>query len=88
MRAVARTAADCLAVGLPLIVSDAEIFDEIRESTLTTQSDAQHIADAILRVLSDTETYALLAEQSLSYARANSWNCIAGAFLAGSNNSF
>jgi glycosyltransferase involved in cell wall biosynthesis len=77
-----------LAVGVPLIVSDAEIFDGIREVVLTTQSDAQHIADAILRLLSDTETYALLAGKSFSYARVNSWDRVAGAFLAGSNNSF
>ena len=81
------TAADCLAVSLPLIVSDAEIFDDIRDAALTTQPDVQHIADAILRVLSDTENYALLAKNSISYARANSWNSVAGVFLVASNNS-
>ncbi len=82
------TAADCLAVGLPLIVSDAEIFDEIRAVALTTQPDAQHIADAILWILKNAEGYALLAEQSISFARANSWNIVPGAFLAASNNRF
>jgi glycosyltransferase involved in cell wall biosynthesis len=75
------TATDCFAVGLPLIVSDAEIFSEICEYTVTTKANVQDIADAILRILSDTKTYDLYAERSFSYASANSWNSIAGAFL-------
>jgi glycosyltransferase involved in cell wall biosynthesis len=80
------TATDCIAVGLPLIVSDAEIFDGIRDVALTTQPDAQHTADAILRVLSDSAVYASLANQSIIFARTNSWNSVAGAFLAGFKN--
>ena len=75
------TAMDCLAVGLPLIVSDAEIFDEIRDVVLTALPDSRHTSEAILRVLSEPELYASLANQSVSYARSNSWNSVSGAFL-------
>jgi glycosyltransferase involved in cell wall biosynthesis len=76
------TAADCLAVGLPLIVSDAEIFDELRDVALTVPPEAPRVGEAILCVLSDPGLYSSLAERSLSFAHSNAWESIAGAFLA------
>ncbi len=76
------TATDCMAVGLPLIVSDAEIFDEIRDVVLTAKPNEQNTADAILRVISDSELYESLASKSSAYARANSWDSVTGAFLS------
>jgi glycosyltransferase involved in cell wall biosynthesis len=76
------TAAGCLAVGLPLIVSDAAIFDELCEVALTVPPNADHVANAIVRVLSDSKLYRDLAVRSSSFARANEWNSIVGAFLA------
>ena len=76
------TAADCIAVGLPLVVSDAEIFDEIRDVALTTAPNAASIADTILRVLSNADLYDSLADRSFSYAKANSWESIVGGLLA------
>lgn len=76
------TATDCMAVGLPLIVSDAEIFDEIRDVVLTAKPNEQNMADAILKVLWDSELYESLASRSSAYARANSWDSVTGAFLS------
>ncbi len=76
------TATDCMAVGLPLIVSDAEIFDEIRDVVLTTKPSEKETTDSILKILSTPELYAALASKSVTYSRANSWDSVTGAFLA------
>ena len=76
------TAADFMCVGVPLIVSDAEIFDEIRDVAITVQSDAAQISDAIIGVLSNAEFYEALGRNSAAYAKENSWANYAGGFLA------
>jgi FkbM family methyltransferase len=76
------TATDCMAVGLPLIVSNAQIFDEIRDIAFTTPPDAEQVSNAIIHVLSNPALYNSLAKESLSHAKVNCWNNIAGAFIA------
>nr|BFD40621.1 hypothetical protein FFPRI1PSEUD_21200 [Pseudomonas sp. FFPRI_1] len=76
------TAADCMCVGLPLIVSTAEIFDEVRSVAFTVSPDVAEISQGILNVLSDSERYAALVEASIEYAKENSWENIAGVFLS------
>lgn len=76
------TAADCMCVGLPLIVSTAEIFDEVRSVALTVPPEVEQISKGILNILADPERYASLVEASLQYANENSWGNIAGVFLS------
>jgi glycosyltransferase involved in cell wall biosynthesis len=76
------SASDAFAVGLPLIVSTAEIFDAIRDVTVTAQPEPGDLAKAILDILHSGEKYRHLADASLGYARKNSWINVAGSFLA------
>lgn len=75
------TAADFMCVGLPLIVSDAEIFDDIRNVAVTVESDVTQISGAIVQVLSNAEFYEALGRKSVEYAKENSWANFAGGFL-------
>lgn len=74
-------AADCMAVGLPLVVSTAEIFDEIRDTAFTISPSINGVVQGVLDVLSDVSRYDALSEQSCVYSRNNSWKNIVGAFL-------
>lgn len=76
------SAGDALAVGLPLIVSTAEIFDGIREVVVTTDPDPEPLALAIVDLLSSPDKYHFLAEGAVAYAKENSWGNVAGTFLA------
>lgn len=78
------SASDCMAVGLPLIVSDADIFDEIRDIVITTKPDPDSISDAVLNIFAESGNYAFYAERSASYAWSNSLHNIVGALLAAS----
>lgn len=75
------SATDAFAVGLPLIVSTAEIFDAIREVAVTSPPDPDALARTILDVLLSEEKYDWLAHASLGYAKNNSWANVAGSFL-------
>jgi len=77
------TAADCMCVGLPLIVSDAEIFDEVRTVAFTVRPDINEISAGIIEVLSSPELYAALEQNSVAHAQENSWGNFAGGFLLG-----
>lgn len=70
-------AADCLAAGLPLVVSEAEIFDGIREYCFTTIPSPEAIAQAVVTVLSDADTYARLAAATDKYRRQYTWSAVA-----------
>jgi glycosyltransferase involved in cell wall biosynthesis len=75
------TAADCLCAGLPLIVSTAEIFDDLREVALTVDPEPVAIATAIISILRDSGLYGRYYEKAHIYARRNSLERVAGAFL-------
>jgi glycosyltransferase involved in cell wall biosynthesis len=77
------TAADCMCVGLPLIVSDAEIFDEVRAVAFTVQPNVKAISAGIIEVLSRPELYVTLEQNSIAHAQENSWGNFAGGFLLG-----
>jgi glycosyltransferase involved in cell wall biosynthesis len=77
------TAADCMCVGLPLIVSDAEIFDEVRAVAFTVQPTVKAISAGIIEVLSSPELYVTLEQNSVAHAQENSWGNFAGGFLLG-----
>jgi glycosyltransferase involved in cell wall biosynthesis/SAM-dependent methyltransferase len=75
------SASDCMAVGLPLIVTDVEIFDEIKAGTLIAKQDPESLAESIIQVLNAPQLYASLAQKSVAYARENSWQNVAGSLL-------
>lgn len=75
------TAADCIGLGLPVIVSNAEIFDEIRDVVYTVEPTSECIFKAVDDIFSNPLSYAKLAAQSYSYAKENSWDNISGVFL-------
>ncbi len=75
------TAADCMCVGLPLIVSDAEIFDEVRAVAFTVQPNVKAISAGIIEVLSNPDLYIALKQNSIAHAQENSWGNFAGGFL-------
>lgn len=77
------TAADCMCVGLPLIVSGAEIFDEVRAVVFTVQPTVKAISAGIIEVLSSAELYVTLEQNSIAHAQENSWGNFAGGFLLG-----
>lgn len=79
------TAADCLSVGLPLLISDAEIFDEIREVAITVKAEPDQIASAIIETLLNAEKYNTLSNKSMNYALDNSWGNVAAIFLVAHN---
>jgi FkbM family methyltransferase len=75
------SATDAFAVGLPVVVSTAEIFDGIREVVASTAPTPDSLARQITAILSCPAKYRSLASSSLIYARENSWRNVAGAFL-------
>jgi glycosyltransferase involved in cell wall biosynthesis len=75
------TASDCLSVGLPLIVSNAEIFDGIRDVVLTCEPEAVSIAEEIINLASSEDFYRKYSLKSIKYANANSCENIFGALL-------
>lgn len=75
------TASDCLSVGLPLIVSNAEIFDGIRDVVLTCNPEPVSISEAIIKIASSEDCYRNYSLKSIKYANANSCEKIFGALL-------
>ena len=75
------SATDAFAVGLPLIVSDSDIFNEIRHVTATVEANAESVAKAVVEILSSKEKYRALAVASCEFAEMNSWEYVAGNFL-------
>jgi glycosyltransferase involved in cell wall biosynthesis len=76
------SASDALAVGLPLIVSEANIFNPIRCTCLTVKPDEESLAKAIIQVLSCKEQYKILSNASVNYAKRNAWEHVGGYYLA------
>ncbi|GAB2896695.1 hypothetical protein GCM10027046_27710 [Uliginosibacterium flavum] len=76
------SAADALSVGLPVVVSEAEVFDGIRGVAITSTADSQHLADAIVALLRAPEQYERLAHAAVAYARENGWDNVAWKFLS------
>lgn len=75
-------ATDCIAVGLPLIVSTAEIFDDLRDTALTSEPEPRALAHTILKVLTDESLYESLRSKTRSYRMNNTWEVTAGALVA------
>ncbi|TWI66076.1 glycosyltransferase involved in cell wall biosynthesis [Desulfobotulus alkaliphilus] len=75
------SASDCFAVGLPVIVSTAKIFDEIRDAAFTVEPDADRIAEAILKILNSPDKYHALSCASVGYASENSWKNVTASCL-------
>jgi glycosyltransferase involved in cell wall biosynthesis len=76
------SAATCLASGLPLIVSKASIFDELREIVFTLDSNSpETIASTIAMILNSSELYDNLATNVSNYAEENSWDAICGQLI-------
>lgn len=76
-------AADAISVGLPLIVSNAEIFDEIRGISITSIPESNQLAKAIITLLQSPVDYKKYTEASTIYAKENCWGNIADIFLTG-----
>lgn len=76
------SATDAFAVGLPLIVSDAEIFDGVRHVAATVRPEAKELAELILEILGSKKRYEALVEASCGFAVKNSWENVGGYFLA------
>lgn len=75
------SATDAIAVGLPLIVSTAEIFDGVRDVCETVEPTPEAVAGVIVKVLGNLSMYDALASSSFRYARENSWKLVAGSYL-------
>ena len=70
-------AATCLGVGLPLVVSGALIFDELRDTAFTLESNSPtSIAQALSRILRSQELYGQLIHQANTYAESHSWEAV------------
>jgi glycosyltransferase involved in cell wall biosynthesis len=70
-------AATCLGVGLPLVVSGALIFDELRDTAFTLESNSPtSIAQALARILRSQELYEQLIHQANNYAESHSWEAV------------
>lgn len=70
-------AGDCLAAGTPLLVSRAPVFDGVRDSAATTESDATAIAYAVLRLLAEPAALADLKEAADRYRQTHTWGAAA-----------
>ena len=75
-------AADAMAVGLPIIVSEAQIFDSIREFAQTIHSDSNSIANSIISILSSESKYQKLKDASQSYTRKHTSNNAVSIYLS------
>lgn len=75
------SANDCLAAGLPLLVSNAEIFNDLQDVAMSIEATPEGIAESIIEVLSNKQIYSSLASRSHSYAMEHSFKRICGAFV-------
>ena len=72
------TLATCLAVGLPVVVSGAAIFDELRSVVSTVEpATPEAIAFTVGRVLRTLDLYEELVTGLIDYAQRNSWTRVA-----------
>lgn len=62
---------DCFSVALPVLVSSAKIFEDVREVAMSV--DAGGWSKAVLSILNSPEKYAAMVRASEEYALANSW---------------
>ncbi|MFM9427934.1 glycosyltransferase involved in cell wall biosynthesis/SAM-dependent methyltransferase [Variovorax sp. GrIS 2.14] len=76
------SAGDALGLSLPIIASAAHVFDDIRNVVITTGIDSPSLARAAIGILRDPALYLKLSQTSSTYAKENSWNNVAGAFLS------
>jgi glycosyltransferase involved in cell wall biosynthesis len=74
-------ALDCLSVGLPLLVSSADIFEDLRGYAQVVNGDHSDWANKIKRVLRSPEEYSRLSEYAHKYVESHGWNNIAQNFL-------
>jgi glycosyltransferase involved in cell wall biosynthesis len=73
----------CSAAGRPLVVSGEQLFDSFRDSALTLErADAESIAAAVKRVVSDDELAASLAERAKAKADSLSWDTVGPEYVA------
>lgn len=75
-------AADCLSVGLPLLISGARIFDDVREYACTVEGDAAVWAQEIKEVLRSVEKYDALRTRSIDYAEKHDWDSLVDRFIS------
>lgn len=75
-------ATDALAAGLPLIVTNARIFDDIRMVSLTSTPDEESLSHCIQNLLQNRIAYARLARRAKGYADRHSWKKVAESILA------
>lgn len=70
-------AADCLSVGLPLIVSDAKIFHDISDYSTSIYGDFNVWANTIIDTLVCAERYLYLSARAHEYSELNDWRVVA-----------
>lgn len=76
-------ASDAIAVGLPVIVSESRIFDDIRHVALTSSTEPVELAGSILELLGSVSLIQSYAKRSRSYAARNSWQNVIQVIFAG-----
>lgn len=62
---------DCFSVALPVLVSSAKIFEDVREVAMSV--DAGGWSKAVLSILNSPEQYEAMVRASEEYTLANSW---------------
>lgn len=75
-------AGDCLSVGLPLIVSDARIFEEVRSYVRTVSGGVDAWAEAVIELLMSPDTYTQLVSDAHAYVMSNDWNKVASRYIS------
>lgn len=69
-------AADCLSVGLPVIVSGAQIFQDIREYSRVVEGGCDVWANTIVHLLNSSGEYYKLCGKAHEYSKLHDWNSV------------
>lgn len=72
------SASTCFTAGLPVIVSDAEIFDDIRDVTIMLESTTpEEISKCLTEILKCSDKYSELIQKTHAYTKSASWENVA-----------
>jgi glycosyltransferase involved in cell wall biosynthesis len=76
------SAANCIATRVPLIVSSARVFDELRATTFKLETNSPEcIANSIIYLLKTPDAYNTIKENTSVYADSNSFENVALKYL-------
>jgi glycosyltransferase involved in cell wall biosynthesis len=74
-------AGDCFSVGLPLMVSTARIFDDIRSYAITVKGGSEAWAREIIHLLESPDAYSRLSSSARDFVFDNNWDKAVDRFI-------